>query len=652
MDRFELLNRVVDNTNLLESTITNLKKWLEADFLPNWALDALAELTAQEAWDEINDRFYKPLTFGTGGMRGRTIGKVIASTEQGEFSNEFHTPAYPAVGCSYLNDFNVVRATMGLYRYCKYHCKDDESPKLVIAHDVRHFSRHFCLLTASTWNKIGGQAYIFDGPRSTPQLSFSVRYLGAKAGIVITASHNPPHDNGYKVYYEDGAQVVSPHAEGIIKEVNGIELSEIPLCLEIDESQIITLDHEADEAYLQTVESTVIDGDLIRSQKPHIVFTPIHGTGQVSSLAVMKNFEVNYSVVETQMSMDPRFPTVESPNPEYAEALAMAIACAENEGAELVLATDPDGDRMGAAARDSDGKLKLLSGNCIGSLLAEYRVTKLKELDWLPQEGSDSAALIKTFVTTPLQEAIAKAHGLKLINTLTGFKWIGEKLLNYETELKVKLEEIENRTIDYDMLSHKERSELLLKYSTFYVFGGEESYGYLASDFVRDKDANAAVILFCELAAYLKQKGLSFFDYLESLYLKYGYFTETLLSIYYEGAAGAQKIKAILKSYRDNPPKAFNGVNVSKMTDFGRETVRDADGKKIPSQDFYFIELEDGYSYAVRASGTEPKIKFYVFGQDQVDGADAIPAIKEKAKHKIESLKSAIEADAHERANE
>ena len=649
MNRTQELKKVIGSDKILPSASDNLKKWLDAEFLPQWALNSLSKLINQNAWDEINDRFYKSLEFGTGGMRGRTIGRIITSDEKGE-PNEYDTPKHPGVGCSYFNDFNVVRATIGLYRYCSYSCKDNERPKLVIAHDVRHFSRHFCLLAASTWINLGGIACIFNGPRSTPQLSFSVRYLKAKVGIVITASHNPSHDNGYKVYYGDGGQVVSPNADGIINEVNRVELSEIPSYLQVDETEIQVLKPEADEAYLSVVKSTVIDAALIRSQKPKVVFTPIHGAGQVSSLSLMKSFDVDYFVVKEQMVMDPRFSTVDSPNPEYAEALSMAIDQAEQCGADLVLATDPDGDRMGAAARDNSGKMNLLNGNCIGSLLAEYRITKLKELGWIPREGTLSAALVKTFVTTPLQEAIAKSHGLKIINTLTGFKWIGEKLLNYETELKIKLEEIEGKVVDYDKMDYRDRSNLLLKYSTFYVFGGEESYGYLATDAVRDKDANAAVILFCELAAYLKEQGLTFFDYLDSLYVKYGYFKETLLSIYYEGAIGAQKIKAILKSYRSNPPKSFNGVSVSKITNFGRERVHDADGKRIPMQDFYFIQLDDGYRYAVRASGTEPKIKFYIFGQDNVESSDQLASIKEKAKMKIAALKKAIESDAHERA--
>lgn len=637
---------------LLDSSVENLTAWLSGGFLPDWAQGSIEELVKDEAWDELNDRFYQYLAFGTGGMRGRTIGNVVSSEEKGAPS-EKGTPAHPAVGSAYLNDFNIVRATLGLYRYCEKYLSENstkfEAPKLVIAHDVRHFSRHFCDLTASVWTQLGGRALIFDGPRSTPQLSFTVRHVGATAGIVITASHNPPHDNGYKVYFNDGAQVVSPQAEGIVKEVGAVDLKDLAAFLEVKKEGVVTLPASVDDAYLEVLEDNVIDAEMLRRAKPKVVFTPIHGTGGISSLPLMKHYGVEVVPVDEQMKQDPRFPTVKSPNPENAEALELGINKALESEAELIMGTDPDCDRMGVAVRTPEGKMQLLTGNMIGSVLAEYRINKLKELGWIPQEGTQNATLIKTFVTTPLQAAIAEAHGLKIIDTLTGFKFIGEKLKDYEDRLKAKLLK-EGIALDYDHTAHRTRAELLLKHSTFYVFGGEESYGYLASDRLRDKDANAAVIMFCELAAALKEEGKTFTEYLDGIYLKYGYYLEQLLNLVYEGATGSAKIKNILQSYRNDPPKGMGGCAVTQFTDFGTQTVHDADGKEIPKQDFYVLELDNGYSYAVRGSGTEPKIKYYLFAREEVESADTLPDVKAKTQETLDALKGAIEADARSRA--
>lgn len=637
---------------LLATTVANLETWLNGSFLPDWAVASIDELVEQGAWDELNDRFYQQMAFGTGGMRGRTIGGVTTAAEQGT-PTESGGPEYAAVGTNVLNDFNVIRATVGLFRYTAAYLKEEEivaPPKLVIAHDVRHYSRHFCELSASIWSKLGGYAMIFDGPRSTPHLSYSVRHLKATTGIVITASHNPPHDNGYKVYFDDGAQVVSPHAEGIIAEVNAVDWAEVPAFLEKDLSRVVTLPSSVDAEYLDVLEDNVLNPEVIDEARPKIVFTPIHGTGGVASVPLMESYGVEVVEVDEQSKMDARFPTVKSPNPENAEALAMAIEKAKETAADAVLATDPDCDRMGVAVRDAKGEMVLLTGNMIGSLLAEYRVTQLKEMGIIPEEGSKNAVLIKTFVTTPMQAAIAEQHGLKLINTLTGFKWIGEKLGIYQSELEQGMRDEEGVALDYDATDLSTRVELLQEYSTFYVFGGEESYGYLASDRVRDKDGNAAVIMFCELVAYLKKQGLTVTEYLDSLYLKYGYYLESLLNIYYEGAAGSAKIKNIISSYRENPPTEIGGIAVSKFIDFGKDSIQDADGKTIPQENFYFLELANGYSYAVRGSGTEPKIKFYCFAREEVASADQLASVKGVTQGSLDSLKQAIEDDARARA--
>ncbi|PWU07599.1 MAG: phospho-sugar mutase, partial [Verrucomicrobia bacterium] len=372
------LKEARDKGLLMMSAYENIEIWLGSNFLPRWAVESINELIEKKAWSELNDRFFRNLHFGTGGMRSRTLGKIITAAEQGD--SEKAEYAHAAVGTNMLNDFNIIRSTIGLFRYCSKNLEKNEIPRIVIAHDVRYFSRHFCLLTASTWKRLGGETYIFDGPRSTPQLSFSVRYLKATAGVVITASHNPPFDNGYKVYYKDGGQIVSPHAEGIIKAVDTVNFGEIDEHLTIEEKGIDVLGNSADEAYISVVLNTILDAEVIKRQRPKIVYTPLHGTGQVIAIPAMKRSGVDLIVVSEQMSMDPAFPTVESPNPENGEALLMAIHKANEVGADAVLATDPDGDRMGAAVRGRDGDMVLLNGNIIGPLLAEYRITKIKEM--------------------------------------------------------------------------------------------------------------------------------------------------------------------------------------------------------------------------------------------------------------------------------
>ena len=637
--------------SLLKSTVVNLKNWASADFLPDWAGASIVELVENEQWDELNDRFYQNLAFGTGGIRGRTIGNVPATAETGTLSAT-GSPEHAAVGSNVLNDFNLVRATIGLFRYVENYLKETGSydlPRFVIAHDVRHFSRHFCELAASTWCKLGGQALIFEGPRSTPQLSFAVRQNKATCGAVITASHNPSHDNGFKVYFDDGAQVVSPHAEGIVDLVNLVELSEVPAFLHIDLAPVISLGAKDDAAYQDVLKEMVIDSEVMEQQAPQIVFTPIHGTGAISSVPVLKELGVEVIEVSEQMVQDPRFPTVQSPNPENAEALAMGIAKANEVGADVVLATDPDADRMGVAVRDRNGEMVLLTGNQIGTILAEYRISVLKDAEIIPEDGGDNVVFIKTFVTSPMQEAVADWHGLKTINTLTGFKWIGAKLAAYEAQMKAQLMEKEGTAVDYDACDIWTRADLLLDYSSYFVFGGEESYGYLASDKVRDKDANAAVVMFCEVAAYLKAQDMTFTEFLDSLYLQHGYYEEKTINIYYEGAAGSQKIKNILESYRSDAPKAFGDVSVSGFTDFGKDEIIDADGDKIPPQDFYFLELSNGYSFAVRGSGTEPKIKFYVFGRSDVLDPEDLIKVKVEAAVEMQRVLAAIDADARVR---
>lgn len=636
---------------ILPDAVQNLTAWLGAG-LPSWAAAAIDELVAKGVWSELNDRFYRYLEFGTGGMRGRTIGAVGAESETG-LPDPLGTPAHPAVGSNMMNDFTLIRATIGLYRYVhEYLARADryDSPKLVIAHDVRHFSRHFCELAASTWSRLGGVAFIFPAPRSTPQLSFSVRWLKAHCGVVITASHNPPHDNGFKAYFEDGAQVVSPHDRGIIEQVNAVPLADLSGFLQEDLGRVITLGRPADDAYLAVAAQAALDPKIFRRQKLAVVYTNIHGTGGVATVPLLAHAGVSVAEVPEQVAFDPRFPTVKSPNPENAEALAHAVALAEKSGADLVMATDPDADRMGAAVRSRDGKLVLVTGNQIGALLADYRLVRSKELGLIPAGGSPNAALVKTFVTTPLQDAIGHAHGVKVINTLTGFKWIAAKLHGYEETLKGALLAKEGLALDYDALSLATRARLHGTHGTFYVFGGEESYGYLPNDFVRDKDGNAACLMFAELCAWVKERGMTVPECLDELYVRHGYFLEGVINIYYEGATGAAKIRRILETYRSDPPRAFGNVAVTKFQDFGRQTIHDADGEEIPKQDLYIVSLANGYSFAGRGSGTEPKMKFYIFARSAVAGIGDLPAVKAKVKAELDRMRGLIEADAKARA--
>ncbi len=647
----EKIQSAVRSGQLLPSTAENIGAWLSGG-LPPWVAASIEELVARQAWSELNDRFYRYLEFGTGGMRGRTIGAVSTAAETGR-PERFNRPENPAVGSNMLNDFTLIRATMGLFRYVKKYLMSRENyavPVLVIAHDVRHFSRHFCELAASTWTKLGGVAYIFDGPRSTPQLSFSVRYLKAHSGIVVTASHNPPHDNGFKAYFDDGAQVVPPHDKGVVDEVNAVPLAELPAFLAKDLTRVVTLGRPADDAYLAVAARAAINPDVFKPQKLKVTFTNLHGTGGVSSIPLLVHVGCEVHEVESQLAFDPRFPTVKSSNPENADALVQAIALAEQKNCDVVLATDPDCDRMGCAVRNRAGKMELLTGNQIGALLADYRITRYKELGWIPREGTDRACLIKTFVTTQLQDAVGRAHGVKVVNTLTGFKWIAAKLKRYEEGLKRELLAKEGIALDYEATPFVERARLLQKYSTFYLFGCEESYGYLPNDYVRDKDGNAACLMFAELCAGVKNRGLTVPEYLDEIYLRCGYYREGVVNLYYEGASGAAKIKRILETYRSNPPKAFGEVAVTRFQDFGRETILDADGDEIPKQDLYVVTLANGYTFAARGSGTEPKMKFYVFASAKVGSAGELADVKLKVKAELERITALIEAEAKARA--
>jgi phosphoglucomutase len=646
------IEQAVADGQLMESAAKNIRTLL-AGAPSDLYLRAVEELVDSGKWSELNDRFYQTLAFGTGGIRGRTIGKVVTKAERGN-AREGQRPEFPCVGTNAMNFFNISRATRGLVAYLhdwNRREKISAKPKIVIAYDPRFFSKEFASLAAKVASEDGCDAFVFDGPRSVPELSFAVRYLKANAGVVITASHNPPHDNGYKVYFSDGAQVIEPHASGIIAKVNAITSESFTPLPDSQEGKVTTIGREVDEAYMQRLETLILDPKIIRKAKSlRIIYTPLHGTGAVITKPMLKRLGFNFQVVPDQDRFDGRFPTVKSPNPENAEALTMAIDLARKEDADLVVATDPDCDRMGAAVRAKDGKLILLTGNQIGSLLAWYRTKTLFDKGVLNKENASRAVIVKTFVTTDLQKAIAEHYGLRCVETLTGFKYIGAKLGKYERAIRERLRQ------NYVDLTEEETRRLRLEHSSFYVFGGEESYGYSGADFVRDKDGNGAVIMFCEVAAYAKSRGQTVDQLLDENYATFGYFAEKNASLVFEGAEGAGEIARLVKSYATEPFSEVLGSKVTSIKNFETDDIKDVEGDNVPKEKMSIFELEGGTRIAVRPSGTEPKIKYYLFAQRRpehrkFDSAE-LEQIKMEVGEKLNRLWDYLQEDAQSRLSE
>jgi phosphoglucomutase len=644
-----VLQRAVADRQLLEAAAKNILA-LISDLAPPFYLSVVAELTAAGEWSELNDRFFRTLAFGTGGLRGRTIGKVVTKAERGS-APDGDPPEFPCVGTNAMNFYNVSRATQGLVAYLhewRAQEKIKGKPKLVIACDTRHYSKQFSDLAAKTAAENGCDAAIFEGPRSTPELSFAVRYLGASAGIVITASHNPPHDNGFKAYFSDGAQVIEPHASAIIAKVNSIAGESYTARPRGQRGEIQILGKEVDEAYMERVESLILNKEMVRAAKSlRVVFTPLHGTGGVIIKPMLKRLGFKFSVVKEQDQFDGNFPTVESPNPENAAALRLGVDLAEKTGADLVVATDPDCDRVGVAVRAADGKMTLLTGNQIGSLMAYYRIKALFDLGILNKGNASRGVIIKTFVTTDLQKAIAEHYGLRCVETLTGFKYIGAKLGKYERALPEALRR------DYVKLSEMETRALRLAHSSLYVFGGEESYGYSGGDFVRDKDGNGAAIMFCEVAAYAKSRELRVSALLDEVFAQFGYFEEYTGSLTFEGAEGAETIKRLLSSYVSRPPNEMLGAKLVQVKNFETDTYRDVEGDEIPKEKMLIFEFGDHTRVAVRASGTEPKIKYYIFAQRRPAGAplseEELAAAKSEVSAQLKRVWDWLREDARTR---
>ena len=546
-------------------------QWLESDYFDADTKKELENIKGNEK--EIEDRFYTDLEFGTAGLRG-----IIAA------------------GTNRINIYTVRRATFGLANYIIKNTTEEEKERgVVIAHDNRHMSREFCLEAANTLAACGIKAYIFDSLRTTPELSFAVRKLHTIAGIVITASHNPPEYNGYKVYWEDGAQVMPEIASAITAEVNAItDYSTIPTIKDDQKDLVVMLDDNQDTAFIEAVKTQVIKTELVKKvgKEFKIVYTPLCGTGNVPVTRALAEvgFE-NVIVVPEEQNPDPNFAGIEYPNPEEHKALTRGIALAKAEGADLVIATDPDCDRVGVAVKTTTGDYALLTGNQIGAMLTNYIIESSKEENKLDPK----ATLVKTIVTSEFGADIARANNLGVINVLTGFKFIGQKIKSFE--------ESGDRT---------------------YLFGYEESYGYLVGTHARDKDGVVASLLISEMAAYYYDKGMSLYEGLQELYKKYGYFKEKTISLTLKGIEGLAKIKEIITYFRENDIKEFNNTKVVDLKDY-QKGIDD-----LPKSNVLKYFLEDGSWIAVRPSGTEPKLKFYVAvkGQDESECAGKIANIE------------------------
>lgn len=554
------------------------QQWLDNPYFDEETKKEL--LSIQNNEKEIEDRFYKNLEFGTGGLRG-----IIG------------------YGTNRINKYTVRRATFGLANYIS--SKNPETRKkqgVVIAYDSRHKSEEFCLEAAKTLAACGIKTYIFDSLRPTPELSFAVRHLGCVAGIVITASHNPPEYNGYKVYWTDGGQVCPDIAKEIITEVNKIEdYSKIPTTDESNEL-IVTLTEEVDIAFCDAVKQQVINQELINKvgKDFKIIFTPIHGTGNLPIRRVLDEVGFkNVAVVKEQEMPDSNFSTVKYPNPEEKEVFDIAIEMAKKDGADIIIGTDPDCDRVGVVVKDNNGEYIVLNGNQVGSLLVDYVISnKVDDI-----KKMNNPMIVKTIVTSELGAKIANSYGVGCVDTLTGFKFIGEKIHEYE-----------------------------MSGDSTFIMGYEESYGYLVGTHARDKDGVVSALLISEMAAYYYDKGMTLYEGLQEVYAKYGYYREELKSITLKGIDGMEQIKSIMNTFRTSDINEIGGIKVDELKDYSKGI------DSLPKSDVLKFILEDGSWIAVRPSGTEPKIKFY-FGCNGEE-KEVVDVKLEKIMNHIDSLVS------------
>ncbi|MDD8003523.1 phospho-sugar mutase [Bacillus cereus] len=521
---------------------------------------------------KIEDSFYKNLEFGTGGMRGEL-----------------------GAGTNRLNVYTVRKATQGLAKFIEKLGEEAKKRGVVVAYDSRHKSPEFAMEVAATLGAHGITTYVFESLRPTPVLSFAVRHLHTVSGIVLTASHNPPEYNGYKVYGEDGGQLPPKEADELISYVNAVEDELTVEVADVEQLKADGLLHmigqEVDDAYAAELNNVIINKEMVQKvgKDLKIVFTPLHGT---SNLSVRRGLaEVGFTdvtVVKEQELPDPNFSTVKSPNPEEHAAFEYAIRDGEKVGADVLIATDPDADRLGVAVRNHDGEFQVLTGNQTGALMLDYLLSQKKENGMLPENG----VVLKTIVTSEIGRTIAKAYGLDTVDTLTGFKFIGEKIKQYEESGQYEFQ-----------------------------FGYEESYGYLIRPFCRDKDAVQSVLFACEVAAYYKSQGKTLYDGLLEVFEKYGFFREDLVSLTLKGKDGAEQIQEMMATFRENPPKEVAGLTVVAVEDYKASIITSLqDGHKeeihLPKSNVLKYQLEDGSWFCLRPSGTEPKIKFYFGVQD------------------------------------
>ena len=579
----------MENPELLKQVEAKAQVWLGEAYDEATRKEVKRMLEADDK-TELIDAFYRDLEFGTGGLRG-----------------------IMGAGSNRMNIYTVGAATQGLANYLKENFKDLPEIKVAVGHDVRNNSRLFAEIVADIFSANGIKVYLFDSFRPTPELSFAIRHLGCQSGVNITASHNPKEYNGYKAYWEDGAQIIAPHDVNIIDHVGRIK-GVGSIRFEGDKSKIEIIGKEVDEAYLTAIKGLQLSPDVVkRHHDMKIVYTPIHGTGVYLIPESLKRFGFTDIIhVPEQDVTDGNFPTVVSPNPEVPSAMAMAIAKAKEVGADLVMASDPDADRVGAVIRDHKGEYVLLNGNQIVMILLNYIMTRNAELGML--KGDEY--IVKTIVTTETIKSIAEKNNIRMYDCYTGFKWIAAVIRDNEGVAR-------------------------------YLGGGEESYGFLAEDFVRDKDAVSAVSLMAEAAAWAKEKGMNFLQMLQDIYMKYGFSREAGISLVRQGKKGAEEIQEIMKQYRVNPPKQIGGSPVSVIKDYESLTeTHPLDGTSVKldmpvTSNVLQYFTEDHTKISVRPSGTEPKIKFYV----EVHGTMASPDEYDKAIAAADAKIQQIKAD-------
>jgi phosphoglucomutase len=566
-----------------QETLEKARLWLSESY------DAETRTQVQQLIDndpkELEESFYKDLEFGTGGLRG-----------------------IMGVGTNRMNKYTVGMAAMGLGNYVKKEFSNLPQIKMAIAYDCRNNSQFFAETSANILTSLGIKVYLFEGLRPTPELSFAIRSLNCQAGIVITASHNPKEYNGFKAYWNDGGQLISPHDKNVIDEVNKVDIA--ALNFEGDKEKIEMLGEDFDEKYLYQLQNLSLNTPINREQKDLcIVYTPIHGTGvELVPKSLKKYGFENVHAVKEQDVVDGNFPTVYSPNPEERSAMKMAIEKAEEVNAELVMATDPDSDRVGIAVRDLNNDFILLNGNQTGALLLNYLLDQWKEKGLL--KGKEY--IVKTIVTSELLVEMAKNYQVEYYDVLTGFKYIADIIKQNEGIKK-------------------------------FIGGGEESYGYLAGEFVRDKDAVMSCALIAEVAAFAKHQGMSLYEQLLDIYKKYGIYYEDLVSVVKKGKEGSEAIQALMLAYRENPPKAINNSEVVMIKDYQTSMVSDlkSGGQTpidLPKSNVLQFFLDDGTKISVRPSGTEPKIKYYMSVKDEYSGD--IDKDIAKAQAKIEAIKA------------